>query len=268
MLTTLNDREFRQIQELLYRWAGIRLTPVKKQMVCGRLHKRLAHHGIESYSQYFDMLASGRHAEEVQVAIDLLTTHETHFFREKQHFDFLRGHLRQHPPRGSYKVWSAACSSGEEPYTLAMVLDDELGGSGWEVLGTDISAHELERAKAGHYPMERTQGISEVLLKRYCMRGVGAQEGTFAIDPVFRRRVSFMRLNLMGTLPPLGPFDSIFLRNVLIYFEMDAKRKVVLALLGRLRPGGLLFVGHSESLNGVVDGLTMVKPSVYRKGDA
>jgi len=260
----LSDREFASFQGLIRQVAGISLAPSKKALVAGRLAKRLKHHGLDSYADYYRLLDAQR--DERQVAVDLLTTNETYFFREPKHFEFLRDRvLPQHPAERALRVWSAACSSGEEPYSVAMLLAEHLGGRPWEIFASDISTRVLERARHGVYALDSVRGMTTELLHTHCLKGTGSQEGSFAVDPALRRRVSFAQINLNTTLPELGEFDVIFLRNVLIYFEPSTKREVVARLQAKLRRGGYLFVGHSESLNGLADGLQTVVPAVYRK---
>lgn len=260
----LSDSEFVQFQQLIHRIAGISMSPAKKALVAGRLAKRLKHHGLESFGDYFRLITARQ--DELQTAVDLLTTNETHFFREPRHFDLLRERiLPEHPGGRPFRVWSAASSSGEEPYTLAMVLAETLGDAAWEVLGSDLSTRVLDQARSGQYRMERAGEIPERHLKTWCLKGVGSQAGTLLIDPALRRRVNFRQINLVEPLPNVGEFDAIFLRNVMIYFQPETKRRVVSQLLSRLRRGGWFFVGHSESLNGLADGLQGVAPSVYRK---
>lgn len=262
----LSDQEFRQFQTMIYDIAGISMSPAKKPLVSGRLAKRVKHHGLGSYGEYFKILTQKDRQDELQVAIDLLTTNETYFFREPKHFDFMRQHVpAMRRPGKPFRVWSAASSSGEEPYTIAMLLADVLGDEPWEVIGSDISSRVLEKAKKGHYPMTRIEGIPKSYLSRFCLKGTGPQEGTFLIDRSLRSRVSFLQVNLNETLPTLGEFDVIFLRNVMIYFDMETKRQVVGRMIPLLAPGGHLIIGHSESLNGVTDDLKVVVPSVYRK---
>jgi chemotaxis protein methyltransferase CheR len=265
----LSDQEFRQFQAMIYDIAGISMSPAKKPLVSGRLVKRLKQHGLKSYGDYFRILMQQDQRDELQIAIDLLTTNETFFFREPKHFDFLRQQVPElRRPDRPFRVWSAASSSGEEPYTIAMVLADVLGEASWEVIGSDISSRVLEKARSGHYPMKRIEGIPRNFLSRFCLKGVGHQEGTFLIDRNVRNRVSFMQVNLNESLPRLGEFDVIFLRNVMIYFDMETKQRVVERMLPLLRPGGYFIVSHSESLNGITDELKVVTPSVYRKPNA
>ena len=265
----LSDQEFRQFQAMIYDIAGISLSDAKKPLVSGRLSKRVREHGVASFGDYFRILMQKDQRAELQIAIDLLTTNETYFFREPKHFDFLRQQMPQmQRPGKTFRVWSAASSSGEEPYTIAMILADVLGDSAWEVVGSDISTRVLETARKGHYPMKRIEGIPRQYLSKFCLKGVGPQEGTFLIDRSLRSRVSFQQANLNEVLPKLGEFDVIFLRNVMIYFDMQTKRQVVARMLPLLRPGGYFIVSHSESLNGITDALKVVTPSVYRKPDA
>lgn len=261
---SLSDNEFHQFRDLIYRIAGISMTTAKKPLVGGRLAKRLKEHRLSSYGEYFRLL--GSRPDELQIAVDLLTTNETYFFRESRHFDFVREKiLPQHSSGRTFRVWSAASSTGQEPYSIAMTLADGLGGRAWEMVASDISTRVLEKARAGHYPMEQAKHIPKAYLSQFCLKGVGSQEGTFVIERSLRSRINFMQVNLNATLPKLGEFDLVFLRNVMIYFDTETKRQVVGRILELLKPGGYLLIGHSESLNGVVDGLQTVMPAVYRK---
>ena len=260
----LSDQDFRQIQTLLYQIAGISMAPSKKPLVSGRLMKRLRHHHLKSYSEYCRLLSHD--SVELQMAIDLLTTNETYFFRESKHFDFLRRTvLPDHNTGKPFRLWSAASSSGEEPYSLAMVLADVLGSKAWEIFASDISTRILERARTGLYAMERAEKIPREYLLRYCLKGTGTQDGKFMIAKELRSRVQYRQINLNESLPDIGRFDVIFLRNVMIYFDMETKRQVVARISALLNPGGHLFIGHSESLNGVTEGMKLVMPSVYRR---
>lgn len=261
----ISDREFDDVRQWLREASGIHLSDQKKQLVVGRLNKRLAACGCRSYGDYMRLVRSGTDAHERQRAIDLLTTNETSFFREPKHFEHLRAKLRTHPRGRRFRVWSAASSSGEEAYTTAMVLADELGDAHWEILATDLSLRVLEHARAGLYPMERSVQIPRELLRRYCLKGTGPYAGQFLIERRLRERVSFAQVNLLQPLPEVGTFDVIFLRNVLIYFEIDTKRQVVARLIRQLAPDGMFFIGHSETLNGVYEDLVTVAPTVFRR---
>lgn len=261
---TISDHEFVLFQRLIYRLAGINLVPSKKVLLVGRLTKRLRHCGLQHFGEYYRVVTSGEHPAEAQLMVDLLTTNETCFFREPAHFHFLREFASKRRSR-PLRVWSAACSSGEEPYSIAMTLAETLSLSGhWEILASDISKTVLERAERGLYPMERAHDIEKELLKAYCLKGVRSQEGTFLIEQSLRERVAFRQLNLTTLeAADLGQFDLIFLRNVMIYFDSDTKRKVVANLLPHLKRDGVFIVGHSETLNGVTSELVSIRPTLY-----
>ncbi|RYZ82457.1 MAG: hypothetical protein EOO68_34375, partial [Moraxellaceae bacterium] len=190
-LTQLKDTEFQQFKSWLHRAAGINLSDAKKALVAGRLAKRLKHHNIQSYGEYFQFITSGSATAELQTAVDLLTTNETYFFREPKHFSFLRERvLTNITPGQAFRLWSAASSSGEEPYSLAMTIADKLTTTPWEILASDISTHVLGIAREGHYPMARAQHIPQSQLTKYCLKGVGPQDGTFLIERALRNRIN------------------------------------------------------------------------------
>ena len=265
--SAISDQEFALFQRLIYKIAGISLSDSKKVLLVGRLQKRLRHYQLENFNQYYRLLSSDEHPGELQVMVDLLTTNETYFFREPKHFDFLRQHiLRGWRGERPFRVWSAASSSGEEAYTIAMVLADTLASKAWEIVGSDISTQVLDKARQGHYPMTRIDGIPRPFLSKFCRKGVRSQEGTFLINAELRARVNFLQVNLTQPVTAdVGLFDVIFLRNVMIYFDNDTKRRVVSHLLPHLRPGGHFIIGHSETLNGIVTNLNQVSPTIYRK---
>jgi chemotaxis protein methyltransferase CheR len=264
----ISDQEFAQFQRFIFEVAGISLSSAKKALVSGRLAKRLQHCQLADYGAYFRLVAGGNAPDERQIAVDLLTTNETYFFREPKHFEVLRAAAlaaKEARRPGPFRVWSAASSSGEEAYSIAMVLADCLGDAAWEVVGSDISTRVLASARKGHYPQERTSHIPAPYLKRYCLKGIDIQHGTVLVERALRQRVKFHQVNLNTALPELGSFDIVFLRNVMIYFNGDTKRQVVARVLGALKPGGTFMVGHSESLSDITDAVRMVAPSVYRK---
>jgi chemotaxis protein methyltransferase CheR len=265
---TITDQEFALFQRLIYKIAGISLNDSKKVLLVGRLTRRLKVYEFGTFTQYYRMLATGDHPEELQTMVDLLTTNETYFFREPKHFEFLRDEIiKKRSSPATFRVWSAASSSGEEIYTLAMVLADSLPSTPWEIVGSDISTQVLAKAATGHYSLARTEGIPPAFMKKYCLKGVRAHAGTFLIAPELRKRTSFYQINL--TLPvdaDIGDFEVIFLRNVMIYFDPETKAKVVNHLLPRLKRGGHLIIGHSETLNGLkIDPLDTIRPTIYRK---
>jgi chemotaxis protein methyltransferase CheR len=263
---SLSDRDFVRFQRFIHAAAGITLSMSKRALVTGRLAKRLAHHALPGYGEYLDLLDSGEVADEVQTAVDLLTTNETYFFREARHFELLREQAElARQERRTLRVWSAACSSGEEVYSMAMVLDDVLGAGQWEVLGSDISTRVLKRARTGLYPEERTRHLPAAYRKRYCLRGTGEHQGKVLVVRELRQQVRFAQVNLNDELPHLGAFDIVFLRNVMIYFNTETKRRVVARVLAPLVAGGHFCIGHSETLNDITGAVRQVAPSIYRK---
>ena len=262
----LQKQEFNWIRDYIYKQAGIVLNDTKQAMVVGRLEKRLRHHGLASYSDYFKLFSKPGFENETVMAIDLLTTNETYFFRESKHFDFLAEQIvPQHTPGKPFRVWSAASSSGEEAYTLAMTLAEHLKSGQWSITGTDISTRILDKAKRGLYPSNAAEKIPLTLLRKYCLKGTGEYDGFLLIDPALRRHVSFVYANLITALPDLGLFDVIFLRNVMIYFDMPTKQRLLDRISQYLRPGGYFVISHSESLNGMKTELQTVQSSIYRK---
>ncbi|MGV8891588.1 MAG: CheR family methyltransferase [Burkholderiaceae bacterium] len=265
-MLSITDQEFTHFQHFIFEAAGISLSSSKKALVSGRLAKRLQHCQLSSYGAYFQLLTSGHASDEVQIAVDLLTTNETYFFRESTHFDFLREQALAAAKRAQFfRVWSAASSTGEEAYSIAMVLADCLDSTPWEVIGSDISSRVLQGACTGHYPLQRTKDIPPAYLRRFCLKGIGVQQDTLLIERSLRNKVRFIQVNLNVALPELGLFDVIFLRNVMIYFNDETKRQVVTRVLSLLKPSGYFCVGHSESLNEITNAVQMLCPSIYRK---
>ncbi|MCC7415901.1 MAG: protein-glutamate O-methyltransferase CheR [Acidobacteria bacterium] len=265
-VAALGAEEFRWICRFLRDRTGISLRDGKQAMVMGRLEKRLRRLGLSSYGAYFARLGKPGEEAETRIAIDLLTTNETFFFREPKHFDFLRETIvPAHPRSRLLRVWSAASSSGEEAYTIAMTLAEHLPDGGWEVVGTDISTRVLETARGGLYPIAAAQKIPVALLRRYCLKGCDEYEGYLRIGPELRSRVAFVHANLLQPLQGLGVFDVVFLRNVMIYFDVDTKQDLLRRIAAVMRPGAYLFTSHSESLSGLDTGFEVVAPSIYRR---
>ena len=262
----IGNAEFAQFQKLIYKIAGISLADTKKVLLVGRLGRRLKHFNLSSFSDYYRLVTGGSQPGELQTMVDLLTTNETYFFREEAHFEFLaKTILPGHPAGTAFNVWSAASSTGEEIYTIAFVLADVLGlDAPWNVTGSDISTAVLAKAEQGLYWLDHTRGLPQSYLRKYCLKGVRSQEGGFMIAPEIKRHTRFLQVNLNRTLPALGKFHVIFLRNVMIYFDADTKRQVVARLIEHLHPGGYFIVGHSESLNGLTDALRPLRPTIYR----
>jgi chemotaxis protein methyltransferase CheR len=268
MEIAITDQEFSQYRTFLQDKVGICLSDNKKALLIARLSKRLRHFQLGSFANYFDMVMGNSHPSEEQMMIDLLTTNETYFFRESHHFDYLKNEILSKHKRGQgFRVWSAASSTGEEAYSIAMLLADHFGLNGWEIMGSDVSSRVLETAKRGKYVMDRIDGIPQYNLKKYCLKGFGPDEGSLLIDKTLRDNVNYRQVNLNMHLPDLGLFDVIFLRNVLIYFDQETKRRIVGRVLSLLKPGGIFFIGHSETLKGVNESVQIVAATTYKKND-
>ena len=271
---SLRPPDFRRFQRLIHREAGIFLSDAKAGLVEGRLARRLRELDLD-FPAYYRRVERDE-GERVHM-LDCICTNETHFFREPRHFELLAGRVypawRAEADAGRrprrIRLWSAACSTGEEPYSLAMSLLSAFP-SGWdlEVLATDLSTKVLDRASAGVWPIDKAKEIPEEHLKTYMLKGWGAQEGLMKAGPEIREVVRFARVNLAGEPWPAGPFDLVFCRNVLIYFDRATKARVVERLLERLPPSGWLFLGHAESLGGLTTRARPVVPTVYAPAPA
>jgi chemotaxis protein methyltransferase CheR len=260
---TLSTQGFEQVTRLFQQVSGIRLTEAKRQLVIGRLHKLAEEHGSASLDQYVQSLVQGADPDEVVKVVDKLTTNETYFFREPAHFNVLGDLLAARTSKEEFRVWSAASSSGEEAYSIAMLLAERLGQAPWRVLGTDLSTAMVDSARRAMYPLERARNVPPHFLKRFCLKGQPPYDGHLLICRELRERVRFEGANLKRELPNIGLFDVIFLRNVLIYFEAPAKREIVQRVMRQLKPDGLLFTGHAESLANLDLGLRSTQPAVY-----
>jgi chemotaxis protein methyltransferase CheR len=268
----VSDRDFARFQALINREAGIWLAPVKKALLVGRLARRLRELGLASYGEYYERVACD--ADERVRMLDAICTNETQFFREPRHFELLAERVfpawlaEAEAGRRARRarVWSAACSSGEEPYSLAMALLSALPGWDLEVLATDLSTKILARAQAGVWSLERARQIPRGYLEAFMLRGYGSQAGLMKAGEALREVIRFARVNLASDEWPAGPFDLVLCRNVLIYFDRVTKARVVERLLERLAPQGFLFLGHAESLTGFTDRARSVMATVYQRG--
>ena len=275
----MTAQEFQCFSQLIYTRCGIHLSPVKRTMLTARLSKRLRALGMQSFRQYYDYLSTARgRSEELSQMINVVTTNKTEFFREAKHFDLLRDRilpsLTESERRLRFRklqVWSAGCSTGEEPYTLAMVLREfglKRRGFDFSILATDISTRVLEIAQHGVYSEEVVQPVPPGLRQKYLMRGRESHEGFFRVVPELRNRIAFQYLNLNdGSFGISMPMDIIFCRNVIIYFDRNIQKSLFEKLYTQLNPGGYLFVGHSETLHGINNQFIHVAASVYKKSE-
>lgn len=267
-LPHLSERSFSRIAGLMHATVGLSFSQAKKPLLSARLAGRIQHLGLAGFEDYADLLESPEDGGEFQVAVNLLTTNETYFFREPAHFALLQAELQRSRPQ-RLAVWSAAASFGDEAYSTAMLLADLQSqgsiGADWSVLGTDISERVLHSAVQAIYPADRLREVSPQRLKRYCLRGEGESEGLVQVRETLRRQVRFGQLNLCAPIDGIGPFDVIFLRNVLIYFDAPTKSAVVDRVLAQLRPGGLFFLGTAEGRVPCSTRLQALAPGAYRK---
>lgn len=271
----LSDSDFNRLSDFIYSNYGIKLLPVKKIMLQSRLQARLKVNNIDSFKLYTDYVLSGRGGEdEVVSMIDLVSTNKTDFYRESAHFDFMKEVvLPEHKEMFSerpFKVWSSASSSGEEAYTIAIVINEFFEKNkkfDYQILGTDISTRIIEKARKAVYGMDRVDVIPLAQKKKYLLRSKDINNPMVRINPELRAHTSFQRLNLMDEIYSDIPrdFDLIFCRNVLIYFDRPTQEKVINKLCRHLRPGGYFFLGHSESITGYNVPLRQLKPTVFQK---
>lgn len=272
----ISEKDFKRFQELIYRESGIWLGRSKTTLLVGRLAKRLRRHGLKSFKAYYELVVNSPE-ERIQM-FDAISTNETHFFREPKHFELLKSAIfpkwEQQASTGrrsrKIRVLSAGCSTGQEPYSLAMVLLDHFPStSGWEIeiMATDLSTRVVEIADRGIWPAEKATEIPRPYLNAFMLKGFAGQAGKIKAGPEIRSLIQFFRVNLnQPAYPFVGRFDLIFCRNVLIYFDMNSREQVVGRLAGFLSPGGYFFVGHAESLHARNNLLRSVVPTVYTTG--
>ncbi len=278
---TLTDKEFDGFRALIYKLTGIALNDGKRQLVQSRLQKRLRFYHFATFAEYHRLVSSlGSGDDETATFINCITTNKTDFFREPHHFEFVTQQIlpdlaRQAQAEGRsprLRVWHAGCSSGEEPYTLGIALAESLDGKGnWDVrqLASDIDTNVLAQAERGVYPADRVAPIPADCLRRHFLRGTGDSRELYQVKPALRSQVTFRQINLLEEWPlqPATRFDMIFCRNVVIYFDKPTQQRLFARFQERLRPGGYLFLGHSESLHGQNEAFDSVGHTIYRLRD-
>jgi chemotaxis protein methyltransferase CheR len=273
----LTERDFRKISKLVYEHCGINLHVGKKELIRARLAKRLRRGNFNTFSEYMKHVFDDKTGKEFSVLIDSLSTNLTSFFREGQHFEFLRSRfipslMEQKAKKRDFRIrtWSAGCSSGEEPYSIAITLLDAVEGRGrWDIkiLGTDISTSMLEVARMGVYDKQRVNPVSPMQRQKYLLSSQKDKQSVFEVSRSLRDIVLFKYLNLMGDWPinPSGGVDFIFCRNVMIYFDKPTQENLVNRFWNLLASGGVLFTGHSESLTGIKHKFKYIQPTIYMK---
>lgn len=273
IMPDITDAEFNQLSQLVYQHAGIHLPPQKKELVRSRLTKFLRNRKLANFHEYYQMVLQDNTGLELINLLDAISTNMTAFWREPKHFEFLGQELlpslRQKCKRGpQWRFWSAGCSSGEEPYTMAMVLLNAIANkdlTGVKIYASDINTQVLNQAQRGIYPLSRVEPLSPEWRRRYFQKGVNQFEGYVRVKPEVKQLVEFFRLNLMDPFPFKQEFDVIFCRNVMIYFEKGTQTELVNKFYQCLKPNGYLFIGHSESLCNISHQFAYVKPTIYRK---
>ena len=267
-ISELTDAQFHRICDIVYRFCGIHLKEGKESLVRSRLMKRLRALGINSFSEYLRLIESPSGQDELRQMIDVMTTNKTGFFRESAHFNFLVEQVLPNLHQSCLRFWSAACSSGEEPYTLAMVLHEHLpnvSSRDVKILATDISRPVLAKAAQGWYTEKQVEDVPASYLQKYFSVSRSPDGRMYQVHPALRSMVRFACLNLLEPWPMKGPFQVIFCRNVMIYFDRQTQERLVNRFHGLIEPGGYLMVGHSEGLSGVQHRFRYVRPAVYQR---
>lgn len=263
------DHDFQRVRKLIYEHAGINLSDAKKDMVYSRLGRRLRATGQTSFHNYLALLESSN-SEEWEAFVNSLTTNLTSFFREPHHFPLLAEHIQKIRHRRPIELWCSAASTGEEPYTMAMTLVDAFGtyNPPVHILATDLDTNVLKKAQAGIYPIERMEKLSQDILKRFFLKGTGSNAGFVQVRRELRDMITFRQLNLLDSNWPIrGPFDAIFCRNVMIYFDKPTQYKILQKFVPVMHHDALLFAGHSESFQHAADLFQIRRRTVYTISD-
>ncbi len=269
------DSDYYRLSKLAHKHAGINFMEAKRELVYGRLQKRVRLHNMKSFKQYCDYLEADDSSDELKHFINAITTNVTSFFREIHHFEYLQNTIvpeilleNKNAVKRTLRIWSAGCSSGKEPYSIAMVLRESIPDiDTWDakILATDLDSDILSVAKQGVYPVDQLDGVSPERRKRWFKRGQAANENAVRIDATVRNLVHFRQLNLIGNWPMRGQFECVFYRNVAIYFSRESQIQIVDRIADHIKPGGYLVVGHSESLFGVTRRFESIGHTIYRK---
>ncbi len=270
MAYTITEKEFERFRALVYKESGISLGPHKQSFLVSRLAKRLHALDLRSFQQYYELVTSDPSGAEFARMLDLISTNKTEFFREPAHFEFLRDCiLPELKETKQIRVWSSACATGEEPYSIAITLFESVTDpTDWSfrILASDLSTRVLEKAANGMYEEDRIRHLPTAVARRHFLRGKGARAGLVRVKPHLAAVVKFRRINLMNERFPIkSPLDVIFCRNAMIYFDRPTQEAVVKKFCHYLKPRGYLFIGHSETLQWVTNSFEPVAPTIYRK---
>jgi chemotaxis protein methyltransferase CheR len=269
-MCTLDRAVFDRFRQIVYSASGISLNEKKEALVSARVAKRMRALGISDHGAYLAHVEDDTSGEEIVLLLDAISTNLTHFFRENHHFEILRTQMEQWIAQGQrrFRFWSAGCSTGEEPYSIAMTVSESTTGGGFDtrILATDLSTRVLHKCLEGVYEEKRVKDVPPMLRQKYFEKSGTGQNATFRVKEILRKTILFKRLNLSVVPYPMqGPMDAIFCRNVMIYFDNEVRRILLQEFFRLLKPGGYLFVGHAESLTGILSGFRSVMPSVYIK---
>jgi chemotaxis protein methyltransferase CheR len=262
---------FEKYRRLIHDASGIALTDTKDALVSARISRRIRELGLASEEAYYDFVADTRHAEEIGILIDLISTNVTRFFRDIAHFEVLKSLCTtwQREHRSEIRIWSAGCSSGEEPYSIAMTTREHLPTyCSAKILATDISMRVLTQAHAGAFADDKIRNVPEAYVQKYFLRSSVDPEKRWVVHPALRKQILFRQLNFIrNPLPVKGLFDVIFCRNVMIYFDAQLRQRLVRRFYDLLKPGGIFFISHTESLAGIAGNFSLRQPSVFIKPD-
>jgi len=265
-----NDQDFERIRKLIYERAGIALSPIKRDMVYSRLARRLRQTGIRTFNEYLGLLEQGNPAE-LEAFTNSLTTNLTSFFREEHHFPLLQEFLRPRLRKGAINIWCSAASTGEEPYSIAMSVAELYGAipNNVKILASDLDTHVLDKAQQGIYTEDRMAKVPEALQRKYFLRGGKLPQGAAQVRPELQAMLVFRQINLLDAIWPMrGPFDAIFCRNVMIYFDKPTQYKILSKFVPLLTRDGLLFAGHSESFHHAADLISLRGKTVYELAES
>ncbi len=262
-MKNITSLEYEKFVKLIFEEIGITLNDNKQTLLESRFYKRMVHYGIDSFSEYYKLCLED-YPEKIEM-LNLITTNETYFFRELDHFKYLKNYLVNYSGATKVKIWSAASSVGAEAYSIAMLCDSTLPANKWEVLGTDINSHVIKKARMRLYQLTWSEKIPTELRLKYCLKGKGKYEGMFLINRELARNVKFQTNNLLEANSDLGSFDIVFLRNVLIYFNNETRVKVMNNIMINMKIGSYLIISQTENLNGLnIERLEQVESSIYK----